>query len=122
MRKLLMTTTAMITMAIGLSAAHAGEGVEVLHCWTSGGEAAALDVLKKDLEAKSTSWTDMPIAGGGCSDAMTVLRTRVTAGNPPTAALMMGFDLLDWAKEGALGNLDAVATKEGWDKVVPPAL
>ena len=31
----------------------AAESVEVLHWWTSGGEAAALDVLKKDLEGKS---------------------------------------------------------------------
>jgi glucose/mannose transport system substrate-binding protein len=35
---------------------------------------------------------------------------------------MLGFDILDWAKEGALGNLDSVAEKEGWDKVIPTAL
>jgi len=29
--------------------------VEVLHWWTSGGEAAALNVLKKDLEAKGVT-------------------------------------------------------------------
>lgn len=29
--------------------------VEVLHWWTSGGEAAALNVLKKDLEVKEAS-------------------------------------------------------------------
>ncbi len=39
--------------------ARAAENVEVLHWWTSGGEAAALDVLKKDLETKNISWTDM---------------------------------------------------------------
>ncbi len=35
---------------------------------------------------------------------------------------MLGFDILDWAKEGSLGNLDEVADKEGWDKVIPTAL
>ena len=30
----------------------AQESVEVLHWWTSGGEAAALGVLKKDLEGQ----------------------------------------------------------------------
>ncbi|WP_223215796.1 ABC transporter substrate-binding protein [Rhizobium herbae] len=106
----------------GISAVHAADSVEVLHWWTSGGEAAALDVLKKDLESKGISWTDMPVAGGGGTEAMTVLRARVTSGNAPTAVQMLGFDILDWAKEGALGNLDEIAAKEGWDKVIPTAL
>ncbi|MDR0253262.1 MAG: ABC transporter substrate-binding protein [Brucellaceae bacterium] len=116
-----MTTTA---MALGLmaGAAQAAESVEVLHWWTAGGEAAALDVLKKDLEAKGIGWVDMPVAGGSGVEAMTVLRARVTAGNPPTAVQMLGFDARDWAKEGALGNLDEVANKEGWDKVIPAPL
>ena len=120
MRKF-MTTTA---MALGFmaGAAQAAENVEVLHWWTAGGEAAALDVLKKDLEGKGIGWTDMPVAGGGGTEAMTVLRARVTAGNPPTAVQMLGFDIRDWAKEGALGNLDEVAGKEGWDKVIPAPL
>ncbi len=123
MRKFLMTTAAM-ALALGVThgGARAAEGVEVLHWWTSGGEAAALDVLKKDLEGKGIAWTDMPVAGGGGTEAMTVLRARVTAGNAPTAVQMLGFDILDWAKEGALGNLDDIAAKEGWDKVIPTAL
>ena len=64
----------------------------------------------------------MPVAGGGGTQAMTVLRARVTAGNPPTAVQMLGFDITDWAKQGVLGNLDEVAAKEGWDKVIPAAL
>lgn len=98
------------------------EDVEVLHWWTSGGEAAALNVLKEDLATKSIGWVDMPVAGGGGEAAMTALRARVTAGDSPTAVQMLGFDILDWAGEGALGNLDAVATAEGWDAVVPAAL
>ncbi|WP_244564352.1 ABC transporter substrate-binding protein [Rhizobium sp. RU36D] len=112
---------ALMAMAVG-GIARAADSVEVLHWWTSGGEAAALDVLKKDLESKNISWTDMPVAGGGGTEAMTVLRARVTAGNAPTAVQMLGFDILDWAKEGALGNLDEIAAKEGWDKVIPTAL
>ena len=124
MRKFLTTTAiaAVTMMGVGGTVVHAAENVEVLHWWTSGGEAAALDVLKKDLEAKGITWTDMPVAGGGGTEAMTVLRARVTAGNAPTAVQMLGFDILDWAKEGALGNLDEVAAKEGWDKVIPTAL
>ncbi len=120
MRKFLTSTALAVSMMAG--AAQAAENVEVLHWWTSGGEAAALDVLKKDLEAKNITWTDMPVAGGGGTEAMTVLRARVTAGNAPTAVQMLGFDIQDWAKEGALGNLDELAAKDGWDKVIPKAL
>lgn len=124
MRKFVTTTAiAAVMMALGGGvSARAAENVEVLHWWTSGGEAAALDVLKKDLESKGITWTDMPVAGGGGTEAMTVLRARVTAGNAPTAVQMLGFDILDWAQQGALGNLDEIAGKEGWDKVIPTAL
>jgi glucose/mannose transport system substrate-binding protein len=53
---------------------------------------------------------------------MTALRARVTAGNPPTAVQALGFDITDWAKQGVVGDLGAVADKEGWDKVIPAAL
>ena len=115
--------SATIALAAGLApSARAAEEVEVLHWWTSGGEAAALNVLKKDLEGQGVTWQDMPVAGGGGSEAMTVLRARVTAGNPPTAVQMLGFDIQDWAAEGALADLNAVAAAEGWDGVVPAAL
>jgi glucose/mannose transport system substrate-binding protein len=122
MRKFLTMTAVAAILAAMSGAAHAQESVEVLHWWTSGGEAAALDVLKSDLEGKGIAWQDMPVAGGGGTEAMTVLRARVTAGNAPTAVQMLGFDILDWAKEGALGNLDEIAAKEGWDAVIPTAL
>lgn len=114
-----MTAAAALVMTTSISFA---EDVEVLHWWTSGGEAAALNVLKDDLATKSIGWVDMPVAGGGGEAAMTALRARVTAGDPPTAVQMLGFDILDWAAEGALGDLTEVATAEGWDAVVPAAL
>lgn len=96
--------------------------VEVLHWWTSGGEAAALNVLKQDLEGQGIGWQDMPVAGGGGEQAMTVLRARVTAGDAPTAVQMLGFDILDWGNQGALADLNEVAAAQGWDAVVPEAL
>ena len=53
---------------------------------------------------------------------MTVLRARVTGGNPPTAVQALGFDITDWAKQGVLANLDDVASKEKWADVIPGAL
>ena len=98
------------------------EDVEVLHWWTSGGEAAALNVLKEDLGGQGIGWQDMPVAGGGGEQAMTVLRARVTAGDAPTAVQMLGFDILDWGNQGALADLNEVAADQGWDDVVPDAL
>ncbi|MCH2069565.1 MAG: ABC transporter substrate-binding protein [Shimia sp.] len=122
MRKtILKISTALVIGGMSANVAAAGD-VEVLHWWTSGGEASALNVLKQDLEGQGIGWNDMPVAGGGGESAMTVLRARVTAGNAPTAVQMLGFDILDWAGEGALADLNAVAEAEGWDAVVPEAL
>jgi len=122
MRKTMMKlTTALVVASTATSMAQAND-VEVLHWWTSGGEASALNVLKQDLESQGIGWQDMPVAGGGGESAMTVLRARVTAGNPPTAVQMLGFDILDWAALDALANLNDLAAQEGWDDVVPEAL
>lgn len=96
--------------------------VEVLHWWTAGGEAAALKILKQNLEREGIGWKDMPVAGGGGTQAMTVLRARVTAGNPPTAVQMLGYDIQDWARLGVLADLDDLAARDHWDRVIPPAI
>ena len=119
MKRSLIAAVVSATMATGAVAA---ESVEVLHWWTSGGEAAALGVLKKDLESQGITWNDMPVAGGGGEAAMTALRARVTSGNPPSAVQALGFDITDWAKQGVVANLNDLAGKEGWDNVVPTAL
>ena len=119
------TIAAVVAAAFGvtsLAAAAADKSVEVVHWWTSGGEAAALNVLKEDMQHRGYGWKDSPVAGGGGDQARTVLRARVAAGNPPEAMQMLGFIITDYAEEGLLGDLTSVATKEGWDKVVPAPL
>ena len=57
-------------LVIGASTAFAGSAfaqvkeVQMLHWWTSGGEAAALNVLKQDLAKEGLAWKDVPVAGG----------------------------------------------------------
>ena len=110
-------------LALGAAgAACAAEQVEIIHWWTSGSEAAALKLLRENLEKQGVSWKDAAIAGGGGDQARTVLQARMAAGNPPTAMQMLGLVVHDWAGEGALGDLTPVARKEGWDKVLPAAL
>ena len=100
----------------------AGPEAEVLHWWTSGGEAKAVKALKEEFEANGGTWTDSPIAGGGGDAAMTALRARAMAGNPPTAAQVKGPSIQEWAEEDLLGDLSDVASAEDWDGVVPPLL
>lgn len=121
LRKLLIGTA----LGSGLAfAAHAQDvkEVEMLHWWTSGGEAAALNVLKEDLAKQGFAWKDVPVAGGGGDSAMTALKAMVAAGNYPTASQMLGYTVLDYAAAGVMGDLTETAVKEGWDKSVPAAL
>ncbi|MCG8510573.1 MAG: ABC transporter substrate-binding protein [Rhodospirillales bacterium] len=112
---------AAMTMAASGTASAEGK-VEVIHWWTSGGEAAALNVLKQNLEKQGIGWIDGAVAGGGGDQARTVLKARVAAGNPPTTMQQLGFAILDFADAELLGNLNDLAAKEGWDAVVPDAL
>jgi len=124
LRNVLMAS-AMAASAVGFAAAaHAADNKEVqmLHWWTSGGEAAALNVLKQDLGKEGFAWKDVPVAGGGGEGAMTALKAMVAAGNPPTASQILGYFAVDYAEAGKLGDITSLANKEGWDKVVPQAL
>ncbi len=104
--------------ALALCTAQAGE-VEVLHYWTSGGEAKAAAALKATLQAKGDSWKDFAVAGGGGDSAMTVLKSRVVSGNAPAAAQIKGPSLQEWAREGVLANIDEVAKADKWDESLP---
>ena len=121
MRKCLIT--GLIAACLGAATAYAvGNSVVVVHWWTSGGEAAALSVLKEDMAKRGYLWRDSPIAGGGGDQARAAVRARVAAGHPPDAMQMLGYTITDYAEEGLLGDLSSVATKEGWFKVVPAPL
>jgi glucose/mannose transport system substrate-binding protein len=110
-----------IVVFAGLLASGALAGqVDVLHWWTSGGEAAAVAELRKRLEAAGHQWRDRAVVGGGGESAMIALRARLIAGDPPPAAAQIkGPDIQEWAERGLLANLDAIATAEHWDRLLP---
>ena len=56
---------------------------EVIHWWTTGGEAAALKILVEAYEKTGNTWKDNPVAGGEA--ARMVARTRILGGDPPTS-------------------------------------
>ena len=104
-KRFLLAGAAILGFAIGAGQVRAAEEVEMIHWWTSGGEAGALNVLRQDLETEGVGWKD---AAGRRRrwrpGRETVLQARMTAGDPPTAIQMLGLEIPDWAKEGALGE------------------
>ncbi|WP_210245779.1 ABC transporter substrate-binding protein [Ciceribacter naphthalenivorans] len=119
--KSLLTATAISLLMLPV-AGHAGGTVEVLHWWTSGGEAKAVGTLKEAFEKQGGKWEDSPIAGGGGDAAMTALRARVMAGNPPAAVQLKGPGIQEWAEQGVLADVEDVAKAEKWDDVLPPSM
>lgn len=115
-------STGMIVMMASSSIALAQPEAEVLHWWTSGGEARSVQVLMDEFAANGGTWTDMPVAGGGGDAAMSALRARILSGNAPTAVQLKGPDIQEWYEEGVLANIDNVAREENWDKILPAAI
>jgi len=118
---MLKTTITALALAASAAVAHAGE-IEVLHWWTSGGEAKAATALKLSLQKSGHRWRDFAVAGGGGDSAMTVLKSRVVSGNAPSAAQIKGPSIQEWAREGVLANIDDVAKAEHWNELLPPVV
>ena len=108
---------ACLALVVGANAG-AGE-VEVLHYWTSGGEAKSVVELKSMMAGRGHTWKDFTVTGGGGQNAMVVLKQRVLAGSAPAAALIKGPTIQEWADLNVLTSLDAMASFEKWDELLP---
>ncbi|MGB1613693.1 MAG: ABC transporter substrate-binding protein [Candidatus Puniceispirillaceae bacterium] len=122
MKNKLIITVALALPLIINGSAFANPEAEVLHWWTSGGEAKSVAVLQNEFASRGGSWTDMPVAGGGGDAAMTALRARVLSGNAPTAVQLKGPSIQEWYEEGALADISAVAKANNWSAVLPEAI
>ncbi|HET7713991.1 MAG TPA: ABC transporter substrate-binding protein [Bauldia sp.] len=98
--------------------------LELMHFWTSGGESNAMQVIKDAVQAAGIAWQDAAVAGGAGMNAYQVLQARIAAGNPPAGMQMHSAQIRQFAQEGLLIDLDAVASAQGWDKegVLDPQL
>ena len=102
----------------GAFAQAAGLRAEVMHWWTSGGESAAVRGLAEAYRSAGGEWVDSAIAGS--EQARAVAISRVVGGNPPTAALFnTSKQFLDLVDQGSLADVDAVAIRDGWDRLFP---
>ncbi len=117
-----LSISAIMALCASATTLLAEPSVEVMHFWTTGGEATALATVRDRVVAQGVEWIDAPVAGGGGDQARTVLQARIASGNPPAAMLMLGQTVLDWAHEGLLGNVDALAESQNWDGVLPQAV
>jgi glucose/mannose transport system substrate-binding protein len=110
--------TVWFLLSTGSTICLAGE-VEVLHFWTSPGEAKSVEELKALMAQRGHKWKDFSVVGGGGQNAMIALRSRVLAGNPPAAVSIKGPAIQEWAKLNSFANLDFLAIVEKWDRVLP---
>jgi glucose/mannose transport system substrate-binding protein len=107
------------TLAIGAAAPAAAQSkAEVIHWWTSGGESAAIQELASAFTKAGGTWVDSAVAGGDAARAQAI--NRIVGGNPPTAAQFnTSKQYHDVIAEGLLNDVDAVAAKENWEKILP---
>jgi glucose/mannose transport system substrate-binding protein len=108
-----------LASAIALTTQAFAADVEVLHYWTSGGEAKSVAELKKIMQAKGFGWKDFAVSGGGGENAMTAVKARVISGNAPTAAQIKGPTIQEWGQEGALASIDDAGKAGKWDALLP---
>jgi glucose/mannose transport system substrate-binding protein len=107
---------------MGMTSTAFGGEVEVLHFWTSPGEAKSIAQLKELIAVRGHTWKDFAVVGGGGQNAQAVLKQRVADGRPPAAAAIKGPAIQEWAATRVLANLDTMATFEHWDEVLPPVI
>ena len=93
----------------------------MLNQWSEGSDAAAIAKLGEMFTAAGGKWEQTSIAGH-TANTLAKLRADVVAGNAPPAVQLKGPEIAEWNETGMTANLDELANKEGWDKVVAPEL
>lgn len=94
--------------------------VEILHWWTSGGEAKALNTLKESFSKQGYIWKDSSIIGG--EQQRMVLEARMKQNNPPDAIQIQGNTVQYYGENDSLIYLDELARQEKWQQLIPEPL
>ncbi|SEM95384.1 carbohydrate ABC transporter substrate-binding protein, CUT1 family [Loktanella fryxellensis] len=94
--------------------------LEVMHWWTSGGEAAAVTKFADAWTATGNTWVDGAIAGGG-DTARPIMVSRIIGGDPPAAfQFNHGRQAEELIEAGLILDITDVAEAEGWADIVSP--
>ncbi len=111
---------ALLSLAIALPA-QAQPKTNFLSQWDSGSDAASIAKLGEMFEKAGGKWQATSIAGH-TANTLAKLRADVVAGNAPPAVQLKGPEIAEWNATGGTANMDDLAKKEGWEKVVAPEL
>ncbi len=121
MRTTMAALAGIAACALATSAALAEPKTNMLHQWSEGSDAAAIAKLGDMFTAAGGKWEQTSIAGH-TANTLAKLRADVVAGDAPPAVQLKGPEIAEWNATGMTANLDDIANKEGWDKVVAPEL
>ena len=114
------TRAAGLMASVALPSAALAVELEVTHWWTSGGEAAAVQVMADAVTAAGITWVDAAIAGG--DNARPIIISRIAGGDPMGATqLNTGRDAEDLIKAGLMTDLTDLAEAEGWKDIIRPS-
>ena len=95
--------------------------VEVFTSWTSGGEALAVDVIRKAFEARGGSWHVSSVAG--FENANAAFQNRLLAGDPPSVRQsVLGMDARELIESDFANSLQDVATEGNWAKAMAQSI
>ena len=93
--------------------------LDVMHWWTSGGEAAAVAEFAQAFNATGNNWVDAAIVGGDAARAVMV--SRITGGDPMGAfQFNHGRQAEELIEAGLLRDITDIAEAEGWRQIVNP--
>jgi glucose/mannose transport system substrate-binding protein len=121
MRTTRATVAGLLACGLATTVALAEPKTNMLHQWSEGSDAAAIAKLGEMFTAAGGKWEQTSIAGH-TANTLAKLRADVVAGNAPPAVQLKGPEIAEWNATGQTANLDDIANKEGWDKVVAPEL
>ena len=118
-----LSTQLLAATAICAASSAGAVDLEVMHWWTSGGEAAAVSKLAEAWNATGNTWVDGAIAGGG-DTARPIMVSRIIGGDPPAAfQFNHGRQAEELIEAGLMLDLTDVAEAQGWKDIVnPPSL
>ncbi|MFG6488713.1 ABC transporter substrate-binding protein [Roseateles sp. BYS78W] len=116
-----MLRTCALVLALLPAFAKAAPQVDVVHWWTSPGEAAAMHALADAYRAAGGQWRDLAVVAS--EQARAVVLARIQAGNPPMAAQFNASQTFrQLARQGQLNALDDVAAQGHWADTLPAVL
>ncbi|MCA1408033.1 carbohydrate ABC transporter substrate-binding protein [Ensifer sp. IC3342] len=106
----LFLAAAALAAAFGTAHAEDKPTIEIMSSWTSGGEAAALNVIKTEFEKRGGVWKDSSIAG-------------IVAGDAPGAKQgVIGLAAADFVNQSLMNPIADVAAAGKWADALPKSI